>query len=177
MGREAAVRDDMEISYRHATSADAAQLLDYLKRVGAETDYLTFGAQGLPVSLEQEQAFLAQMENSPHSRLFLALDGETVVGNASVNGNSHPRFGHRRNLGITVLRDYWGRGIGSTLMTQMIAFAKETGAELLSLEVRSDNERAKALYRKFGFVSCGTYPKYLKIDGQYFDVDCMTREL
>ena len=62
-------------------------------------------------------------------------------------------------------------------MEQMLSFAREIGAEMASLEVRSDNERAKALYRKFGFRSYGTFPKYFKINGQYFDVDCMTLEL
>ena len=55
--------------------------------------------------------------------------------------------------------------------------ARQTGAELLSLEVRSDNLRAKALYRKFGFRSFGTFPKYFKIGGNYYDVDCMTLDL
>ena len=124
-----------------------------------------------------DTALLERIAASPHSRFFLALDGERIVGNACVDGSGNPRFRHRRNLAITVLRDYWGKGIGSGLMERMIAFARESGAELLSLEVRSDNARAKALYRKFGFVPFGTFPKYFKIDGQYFDVECMTREL
>ena len=167
----------MEIRYRSAVPSDAAQLLDYLKTVGGETDNLTFGAAGIPFTVEQEAALLERIANSENSRFFLALDGERIVGNACVDGSANARMRHRRNLAITVLRDYWGRGVGSGLMERMIAFARESGAELLSLEVRSDNERAKALYRKFGFSSFGTFPKYFKIDGQYFDVDCMTREL
>lgn len=116
-------------------------------------------------------------EKSPCSRFFLALDGDRIVGNACVNGSGNPRFRHRRSLALTVLRDYWGKGIGTALMEQMIAFARETGAELLSLEVRSDNQRAKVLYRKFGFTTFGTFPKYYKIGGQYYDVDCMTLEI
>lgn len=167
----------MEISYRTAAASDAAALLEYLRTVGGETDNLTFGSGGLPVTVEQEAALLEQRASSPHSRFFLALDGEKIVGNGCVDGSGNPRLGHRRNLAITVLRDYWGRGIGSGLMERMIAFAGETGAELLSLEVRSDNRRAKALYRKFGFRSFGTFPKYFKIGGIYYDVDCMTLDL
>ena len=36
-----------------ARPEDAAQLLAYLKRVGSETDNLTFGAEGLPGTAEQ----------------------------------------------------------------------------------------------------------------------------
>lgn len=167
----------MNITYRTAVPSDAAQLLEYLKQVGSETDNLSFGAAGIPFNVEQEAALLERIASSPHSRFFLALDGEKIVGNACVDGSANARLRHRRNLAITVLRDYWGRGVGTGLMERMLAFARESGAELVSLEVRSDNERAKALYRKFGFVSFGTFPKYFKIGGQFFDVDCMTLEL
>ena len=167
----------MNITYRTAVPSDAAQLLEYLKQVGDETDNLSFGAAGIPFTLKQEAALLERIANSPHSRFFLALDGEKIVGNACVDGSANARLRHRRSLGISVLRDYWGRGVGTGLMERMLAFARESGAELVSLEVRSDNERAKALYRKFGFVSFGTFPKYFKIGGQFFDVDCMTLEL
>ena len=167
----------MNISYRTAVPSDAAQLLEYLKQVGGETDNLTFGADGIPYTVEQEAALLERIASSPRNRFFLALDGEKIVGNAVVDGFGNPRFRHRVTLAITVLRDYWGQGIGTGLMERMLSFAREIGAEMASLEVRSDNERAKALYRKFGFQSFGTFPRYFKINGQYFDVDCMTLEL
>ena len=167
----------MNVIYRTAVPSDAAQLLEYLKQVGGETDNLTFGAGGIPFTVEQEEALLERIANNPRSSFFLALDGEKIVGNACVDGSANPRLCHRRNFAITVLRDYWGRGIGTGLMERMIAFARASGAELASLEVRSDNERAKALYRKFGFTSFGTFPKYFKIGGRYYDVDCMTLEL
>lgn len=167
----------MNITYRTAVPSDAAQLLEYLKQVGGETDNLSFGADGIPFTPEQEAALLERIANSSRSRFFLALDGEKIVGNACVDGSANARLCHRRSLAITVLRDYWGHGIGKGLMERMLAFARESGAELVSLEVRSDNVRAKALYRKFGFVRFGTFPKYFKIDGEFYDVDCMTLEL
>ena len=42
-----------------ARPKDAAQLLAYLKQVGSETDNLTFGAEGLPGTAEQEAAYQA----------------------------------------------------------------------------------------------------------------------
>lgn len=167
----------MSILYRKAVPSDAAQLLRYLKTVGGETDNLTFGSEGIPFTAAQEEALLSRMKQSPHSRFFLALEGDRIVGNACVDGSDNPRLQHRRSLALTVLRDHWGRGIGTALMEQMIAFGRETGAELLSLEVRSDNLRAKALYRRFGFRTFGTFPKYIKIGGQFYDVDCMTLEI
>ena len=55
----------------------------------------------------------------------------------------------------------------------LIDFAKKNGAEVLELQVRSDNESAIGLYKKFGFEKIGTYKNFFKIDGEYFDADFM----
>ena len=41
-----------------ARQEEAAALLDYLKIIGGETDNLSFGAEGVPLSLEAEQDYL-----------------------------------------------------------------------------------------------------------------------
>lgn len=167
----------MEITYRAASPSDAAQLLTYMKAVGSESDNLSFGADGIPFSVEQEEHFLENLSKSTHSTLLLAFDGKTIVGNGCIDGNGNPRFRHRRNLAISVRKPYWGNGIGSELMRRLIAFAKDSGAEVISLEVRSDNERAKALYRKFGFTRYGVYEKFFKLGDAYFDADYMNLSL
>ena len=163
----------MEITYREARPEDAKALLDYLKTVGGESDNLSFGAEGLPFSVEAEEAYLENLQKNPRSRSLLALDGDSIVGHSSIDGSSHPRFGHRCSLAISVRKSHWGRHIGSGLMERQIAFAREAGAEIIGLEVRSDNDRAIALYRKFGFEKYGSYPKFFKINGEYFDIDYM----
>lgn len=41
-----------------AQAEDAAALLDYLKIVGGETENLSFGAEGVPLDVEAEKAYL-----------------------------------------------------------------------------------------------------------------------
>lgn len=163
----------MNIIYREAAPEDAQALLDYLKIIGSESDNLSFGAGGLPFTEDQEKAFLASQQRSSHSMILLAFDGSEIVGNASIAGTDNARFGHRKSLAISVRKDHWGQGIGSGLMERLIAFARECGSEVISLEVRSDNHRAKALYEKFGFQSYGVYEKFFKIEGTYFSADFM----
>lgn len=163
----------MEITYRNALPTDAAALLEYLKTIGGESGNLSFGPEGLPFTVAQEEAFLTSLQNDPDYLMLLAMDGEEIVGNASVSRHTRARFAHRWDVAISVRKSHWGKGIGSYLMTQLIEFAKNSGAEVVSLEVRSDNERAKSLYRKFGFKKFGTYRKFFKIDGAYFDADYM----
>lgn len=46
---------------------------------------------------------------------------------------------HRGDLGVSVLRQYWNKGIGSQLLHKVINFAKENSFEVIDLQVRSDN--------------------------------------
>ena len=163
----------MEITYREAQPGDAGALLEYMKLVGSESGNLSFGAEGLSFTVEQEEAILDSISKNPRSVMLLAFDGGEIVGNASINGSNRPRFSHRYNLAITVRKSHWGRGIGTALMERLIAFAREIGAEVVSLEVRSDNDRAIALYRKFCFETFGTYRKFFKFEDTYFDADYM----
>ena len=163
----------MSIEYRVADPGDAGKLLEYTSIVGKETDYLSFGADAFNISEEREAKFISRFYNNRKHLMIVALDGDRIVANASIERNRIPRYSHRAELSITVLRDYWGRGIGSRLMEMLIDFAKESGVEIISLDVRADNERAKALYKKFGFKTVGVYEKYFKIGNEYFDGEFM----
>ena len=129
----------MNIMIERAKAADAAALLAYLKRIGGETDNLTFGGEGLPFTVEAESEYLAGMENSNDSIMLLAkLDGE-IVGDASLSRMPR-RMSHRGDLGISVVKAHWNKGIGGMLLTEIIAFAKNHDFESVDLQVRSDNE-------------------------------------
>lgn len=52
---------------------------------------------------------------------------------------------------LSVVPDFQNQGIGTWLMELMIDLARQKSSELVSLEVRIDNEKAKQLYKKLGF--------------------------
>ena len=159
-----------------ARAEDAAALLDYLKIVGGETENLSFGAEGVPLSLEAEQAYLGTQSESADNVQYLAkVDGE-IIGTASLNRKPR-RMSHRGEFGISLKKAWWGCGAASALMEAVLAFAKENGFEQLNLEVRSDNIRAIRLYEKFGFRKLCTFPGFFKINGETIDFDLMNLEL
>ena len=47
-----------EFDIREATPEDAEKIIAYLAQVGGETDYLSFGKEGLPISTEEEEKFI-----------------------------------------------------------------------------------------------------------------------
>ncbi len=163
----------MSIIYRKASALDASALLLHISTVGGETDNLSFGADTFNISPEREAKFIDRFARSCDDVMFVALDGEKVVGNAIVERNKVKRYNHRAEISITVLKDYWGQGIGSELMRMMINFAKSVKIESLYLEVRGDNERAISLYKKFEFEKIGEYKGYFKINNSYYDAHFM----
>ena len=166
--------EDFDI--REASPEDAEKLIAFLAQVGGETDYLSFGKEGLPISTEGEEKFIQSMKEEEHSVLYLAWKGEEIIGDASLNGFPR-RMSHRGEFGISVAKSEWGQGIGSSLLQKIIEYAKEHTIELINLEVRSDNRRAIQMYEKFGFRKIGTFPAYFKIDGEYYDFDLMVLDL
>lgn len=58
-------------------------------------------------------------------------------------------------LTMAVAAPHWGRGIGSALLTALLAEAARRGAAEVFLEVRADNPRAQRLYRRHGFTEAG----------------------
>lgn len=159
------------IEIRKAAALDAERILEYCKAVGAESDNLTFGAEGISMSLEKEQAYLDGILHSCKQLYLVAEDGSEIVGAAVFSSFSKARLSHRAEISLSVRKAMWGNHIGTRFMEQIIDFAKNTaGTEIISLEVRSDNKRAIALYRRFGFEKVGTFDGFMKIDGT--DVSC-----
>lgn len=157
---------------RKATSADAAEMLEYLKKLGGESDNLTFGAEGLGIDTEAEAEFLGGRADSYDCVSFVAVRDSRIVGEAGLD-RLRSRMSHRGSFGIGVLKEAWGCGIGSALTEHIISFARDNGFEQIELEVRRDNIRAIRLYEKYGFKKIGEFPRFFKIDGEYVDFDLM----
>lgn len=166
----------MSIVFENATLTDAEGLIKYLKQVGKETNNLTFGAEGINISIKQEEEFLAKFKDSHDNIMLLAKENKKIIGIASLSRLSR-RMSHRGEFGISVLKDYWNRGIGGQLLSKIIEFAKENSFEIIDLQVKSDNLNAIHLYEKFGFTKLYTYNGFHKIDDENIDFDIMCLRL
>ena len=164
----------MDIQIMKAQPEDAAELLEYLKVIGSESDNLTFGPDGLLRTVEEEAEFLASELVSKTSVTLVAKRNGKIIGNARFTGELKERTRHRGDIGISVLKSEWGNGLGSRLMEALLDFAKNTAhIEVITLEVNQTNKRAIALYEKFGFKKTGIFEAFTKIDGKYIDFDMM----
>ena len=151
---------------------DAKAVIEFTKKAGGETDNLTFGAEGLDVTPEQEAVFLQEMHENPRAVFLCAWKEDTLIGTGFLGG-MNKRMKHRARLAISILKSEWNNGVGSAMMEKLIGFAKENGIEIVELEVRCDNKRAIHLYEKYGFKHIGTSPAFFKIKDEYIDFELM----
>ena len=166
------------VEIRKAVAADAEKILNYCKVVGAESDNLTFGAEGVSITIEKEREYLESILHSNKQLYLVAVDNNEIVGTAVFSSFVKARLAHRAEISISVKKSMWGRHIGTRFMEQLVDFAKNVAkTEIISLEVRSDNERAIALYEKFGFQKVGRFDGFMKIDGNYVSCDIMALSL
>ncbi|MER3395438.1 MAG: ribosomal-protein-alanine N-acetyltransferase [Acidimicrobiia bacterium] len=100
--------------------------------------------------------FLSELSLSASRAYFVAKSGRRVIGYAGVvmaGSDAHVTT-------VAVDPQFQGRRVGTMLMLAVVEEAIARGAISLTLEVRSTNVIAQALYKKFGFVSVGLRKNY-----------------
>jgi len=82
-------------------------------------------------------------------------------------------------VGIALQKKYWNIGIGSAMFKELVKAAEQhNGTEIVDLEFIEENNRAKALYEKFGFEIISVEPKFFKLkDGTYQSIVYMQKYL
>lgn len=158
------------IVLRTPSENDAQAMIDMMLGCYAQTEFLSCMPEEFRVSVEDEISFMRRFEKSERECMISAFVDGKLVGNVAVREVSGvKRMRHRANLGISVLKEYWGRGVGSMLMDAAIQTAQSAGYAQIKLQTAADNERAIRLYQKFGFEQYGRCPRALKRESGYAD--------
>jgi ribosomal protein S18 acetylase RimI-like enzyme len=105
----------------------------------------------------------------------VAETGENLLGYVTIEESEWVLSRHVGELGIAVLPDYRGVGVGSALLKSALQLASEKRFSKISLSVFHTNSRAIDLYAKFGFTKVGRKKKQFKLNGKYVDEIIMER--
>jgi len=167
------VSSELHVVYRGAASSDA----EGLSRLMGEPDVLRNTLQLPMPSPEIWRKRLDAQIADPNQIHVVAIHGDALIGSAGL----HPlgaslRMRHVATLGVGISRAWWGRGVASELMRRLLDWA-DNWAGLLRIElgVFPDNERAIALYERFGFELEGRQRALALRDGEYVDSLMMAR--
>ena len=139
---------------RRGEERDAEALLNYLKVTAEETRNLTREPEDVDWTLEEERELIREKNDADDVLNLLAFVDGRHAGNC------------------------WGMGIGTALLSEVLASARAAGYEQAELEVVSTNTAAIGLYQKLGFEAVGTMPRAVKYkDGTYADLLLMVKRL
>ncbi|HEX5999940.1 MAG TPA: GNAT family N-acetyltransferase [Hyphomicrobiaceae bacterium] len=137
--------------------------------VAREHAYLTL-LEAPPIAELRKFIEPSMAAGAPH---IVALNGARVVGWCDVTVRAHPTTRHCGVLGMGLVPEWRGRGVGLRLIERAIAAARAHGLARIELQVRRDNPRALALYQKVGFAIEGCRRRALLVDGVYHDLTLM----
>lgn len=168
--------DPLSVTFRHAEPSDAKSLLMLMRKISQQTDYLLSDTDEMSID-DQRRLIEQYLQQERSAMVVVECDGQ-FVGMGNLVADRHPRLAHAAEIGISLVEEYWGYGIGSMLAEAMIDYARRHGIEAINLEVVSENERAIRLYRRLGFQTVGTLHRRLHQDASdYYDTLIMERLL
>jgi putative acetyltransferase len=155
----------MSITISPIAESHVESFRECLDIVAREKKYI---AQVEALPLEPFRRFVKQSIQSDAAQ-FVALEHASVVGWCDIFPGWAHAFQHVGSLGMGLLPEYRGRGVGQQLLAACIDKARSRGITRIELEARADNERAIRLYKRMGFVHEVRKARAMRFDGVYFD--------
>lgn len=172
------LRSGKELIIRSPRKTDAQAIINHLNKIGGESDFVTFGKDEFHKSVEEESKFLTSLTNSEDHLMLIGLIDNQVIAVGDVHSNSKPRLSKFGNIAISVQKAFWRQGIGSLILQDLIKWGKEVRKlRKINLEVRSDNFRAKNLYKKLGFKKEGEITRGMFINDRFYSLTIMGLEI
>jgi RimJ/RimL family protein N-acetyltransferase len=151
---------------------------EYIDKISYESDNLTFGPGEFGINIEQEEEFIDNISRQNNALFIIAEHDGKIVGNLNFSSRKRPRIIHTGEFGISILKDYWGEGLGTELISYLIDWSKNSGIiKKINLRVRTDNIPAIHLYKKLGFKVEGTISRDLRINDKFYDTFHMGLEI
>jgi RimJ/RimL family protein N-acetyltransferase len=161
---------------RAAEPEDAPTLIEIRREAAEEGRFVARWPEEVPSA----EPFAARLRDAAadHETFLVAEERDVIVGLLSIRRGSRPANVHTADVGVDVRRAARGRGVGTALMLAAEAWARERGVRKICLEVFVDNEPARRLYRKLGYIEEGVRrAQYLRPAGDLVDAVIMAKRV
>jgi RimJ/RimL family protein N-acetyltransferase len=171
--KEHRLSDGATVIVRSAKDEDAAQLLECTKACVKDGTGLITEVSEYMRTKDQELMRIKTFSANANDIMLIAEDQKTkmLIGMLDFKTGKRRRLAHTGDFGMAVHPAWRQKGVGSLLLNALIEFAiANKHIEKINLRVLGTNERAIALYKKFGFAEEGTAKREIKWnDGTYSD--------
>jgi RimJ/RimL family protein N-acetyltransferase len=141
--------DDTRITLRPARPEDAAAIIAAVRSSAQERSYVLMEVYGKDAAAQR--AYIERLDRE-HNLFLVALADGQVVGilallDTLLCSTPEPAL----SVGVHIVRDWRGRGIGSALLRYATRFAEEHGYRRLEADIFTTNERSLHVFKKSGF--------------------------
>lgn len=173
------LKNGKEVCLRTPAAEDTKEVLKYLEGIFKDDRFfLTTAEEGKEwQKIETEREFIQKSYANENNLMAISEADGLLVSMSNIECDGKIPTRHVGQMGISILPDWRGIGLGTAILQTMIEWA--TGhpvIEKLALGVWAANQPAIGLYKKMGFLEEGRKVREAKFaDGSYDDMVCMYR--
>jgi RimJ/RimL family protein N-acetyltransferase len=168
-----------EITIRLAKPGDEIKVAEMMKEAYKRKAWLYTGRMEIP-DKKKIKKMREQYSKKSDSFCFIAIDNSNkkVIGSCFFSFRKTGRLRHRIDGGWGLHPDYFGKGIGTSLLKKALSYAKQKGFKRAEAEATIENKSSWKLAKKCGFKIEGTKKKaFLTDDGRYIETYILGRIL
>jgi ribosomal protein S18 acetylase RimI-like enzyme len=163
-----------EVTIREAKEEDFISIWNIFQKVVSEGEY-TSAVRAEPSKDNDKHS--NEGEDKEKFITVLCEIERQIVGYVTVEESMWKLSRHAGELGIAVLPQFRGVGVGSALLDSALTVASEKGFKKVNLSVFRTNKNAMNLYKRFGFKKVGEKKKQFYLNGSYIDEIIMEKFL
>lgn len=164
---------------RYPQDSDVEALLKYINSLSRERTFIRF--QGEQLTLNEEGKYLKNLLlkiKKDQAVQLLVFADNMLVGVSAVSMKDKVQR-HIGVFGISIAKNYRGKGVGKLLMDTVFKESKKNLVQLkiIILDVYANNALALSMYEKFGFIKYGKLPKGIIYKDKHIDDILMYKPL
>ena len=163
-------KNGVEITLRPVEPDDAEGIIKALKSFAPERSYVLMEQFGKGVAAEREYIGAVCCDNN---LLLVGVAGENqiigILEAIQADGGQRPETAHLLNIGLHLIEDFRGTGIGSRMLQYTEEWANEHKFRNLEASVFTTNKRSLNLFRKAGFLNERTKVKRIRVGNEFVD--------
>lgn len=171
--------DGIPYLIRYPKRTDLSELWRYINDLSKERTFISW--QGEDISLKDERSFLNSLLRKIRDgkSVFLVVESEgKIIGDSGIDTKGRVN-NHVGTFGLSVAKDFRGKGIGKRLMELVLEETKKNlkHIKIIHLECFANNETACNLYKSVGFKEYGKLPNGIAYRDGFVDEILMFKEI